>query len=247
MQFLLVTDLDNTLVGDDRALAELNHRLTQHRQQYGTKLVYATGRSPILYEQLAQEKSLLPPDALVASVGTEIYHQGQATPDPDWEAKLASGWDRNQVIATAAHFADLVMQPETEQRPYKVSYFLTENAATHVLPQLEQQLQAQQLAVQLIYSGGYDLDILPRPANKGLAMTFLRQQWGIAPEHTVACGDSGNDLALFTIGEERGIIVGNARSELLHWYQTNPSPRCYLAQGHCAAGILEGLHHFGFF
>jgi len=41
--FLFVTDLDNTLVGDDQALAELNRQLSQHRTEHGTKIVYATG------------------------------------------------------------------------------------------------------------------------------------------------------------------------------------------------------------
>ncbi|HCF29166.1 MAG TPA: sucrose-phosphate phosphatase, partial [Cyanobacteria bacterium UBA11049] len=68
-QFLFVTDLDNTLVGDDQALVELNRKLSQHRQEYGTKIVYATGRSPTLYRELQQEKQLLQPDALVAAVG----------------------------------------------------------------------------------------------------------------------------------------------------------------------------------
>ncbi|MCY7278450.1 MAG: HAD family hydrolase, partial [Phormidesmis sp. CAN_BIN44] len=54
-QFLLVTDLDNTLVGDDRALDILNQRLTQCRQVNGVKLVYSTGRSLTSYQQLSTE------------------------------------------------------------------------------------------------------------------------------------------------------------------------------------------------
>lgn len=41
--FLFVTDLDNTLVGDDAALAQLNRQLSQHGQFYGTKIVYEPG------------------------------------------------------------------------------------------------------------------------------------------------------------------------------------------------------------
>ncbi len=244
-QFLLVTDLDNTLVGDDWALEELNTQLQAHRQQYGTRLVYATGRSPVLYQQLAQEQGLLEPDALIASVGTEIYLQGQDTPDPTWAGKLAQGWEREQIVATAAHFSDLVPQAETEQRPFKVSYLLSETVADEVLPRLSALLQDQGLDVQLIYSSGIDLDILPRYANKGLAMTYLRQQWDVAADRTIACGDSGNDLALFATGDARGIIVGNARPELLQWHQAHLVPSRYLAKGHCAAGILEGLRYFG--
>ncbi|MBF2058721.1 HAD family hydrolase, partial [Fischerella thermalis] len=74
--FLFVTDLDHTLVGDDQALLLLNERLQRHREEYGTKIVYATGRSPVLYRELQEEKNLLKPDALILSVGTEIYLDG---------------------------------------------------------------------------------------------------------------------------------------------------------------------------
>lgn len=244
--FLFVSDLDNTLVGDDQALAELNRQLSQHRTEHGTKIVYATGRSPSLYRQLQTEKQLLQPDALIASVGTEIYLNGSDTPDPVWSERLSQAWDRDLVVATTAHFADLIPQPDSEQRPFKVSFFLTEAMAVEVLPQLESLLPKQGLDIKLIYSTGQDLDILPRHSDKGLAMQFLRQQWGIDPEQTVVCGDSGNDLALFSVGEERGIIVGNAQKELLKWHNANPVDYRYLAQANCAGGILEGLNYFRF-
>ena len=244
--FLFVTDLDNTLVGDDNALVELNRQLNQHRQEHGTKIVYATGRSPTLYRQLQTKKQLLSPDALIAAVGTEIYLNGSETPDSAWSEKLCQGWDRDVVVATTAHFADLVPQPETEQRPFKVSFFLTQALAPEILPQLQSLLQKQGLDTKLIYSTGQDLDILPRHSDKGLAMQFLRSLWKIAAEQTVVCGDSGNDIALFSVGAERGIIVGNASFELLEWHNTNPANYRYLAKAACAGGILEGLKYFGF-
>lgn len=245
--FLFVTDLDNTLVGNDSALKDLNQQLSRHRQEHGTKIVYATGRSRQIYHDLKQKKQLLDPDALIASVGTEIYDDdGQDTPDPGWSEKLSQGWDRELVVATAAHYSDLVSQPDTEQRPFKVSYYLTEEAAVEVLPRLESQLSDRGLDVKLIYSGGRDLDILPRHADKGLAVQFLQQKWGIDNTKTVVCGDSGNDIALFSVGDARGIIVGNARPELRQWYDQNSADYRYLAQAHCAGGILEGLYHFGF-
>jgi len=245
--FLFVTDLDNTLVGDDNALKELNQRLSQHRQEYGTKIVYATGRSRSIYHDLKLEMQLLDPDALIAAVGTEIYDDdGQDTPDPAWAEKLSQGWDRDLIVATAAHYSDLVTQPDSEQRPFKVSYYLTEEAAVEVVPRLESLLTERGLDAKLIYSGSKDLDILPRQADKGLAVQFLKQKWGFDGTQTVVCGDSGNDIALFSVGEERGIIVGNARPELRKWYDENPADYRYMAQASCAGGILEGLHHFGF-
>jgi len=244
--FMFITDLDHTLVGDDKAYAQLQSQLNQHRQEYGTKIVYATGRSPVLYQELQAEKNLSTPDALILSVGTEIYLNGSDTPDTNWAEKLNLGWHRQQILEITEDFTELVQQPESEQRPFKVSFFLNQAAAEQTLPQLELAFSTQSLEVKLIYSSGVDLDIVPRASDKGQAMQFLRQQWKFVPEQTVVCGDSGNDIALFAVGNERGIIVGNARPELLEWYNAHPAEHRYRAKYNCAGGIMEGLKHFGF-
>jgi sucrose-6-phosphatase len=241
--FLLVTDLDHTLVGDPLALAQLNRHLEKHRQDYGTKLVYSTGRSRTSYQELLTEAQLLTPDVLITSVGTEIY-QGEE-PDLQWSDRLQTGWDRAAIVAAAAQFPDLMAQPEPEQRPFKVSFFLKPGPATTVLPQLERMLSDRHLPAQLVYSSEKDLDILAVKANKGTALTYVRELLGFMPLQTVACGDSGNDIALFCEGT-RGIVVGNARSELLTWHRANPSAERYLATGHCAVGMLEGLVRLGY-
>jgi sucrose-6-phosphatase len=244
---LFVTDLDHTLVGDDLAMAELNRWLETSREQHGVKVVYSTGRSMTLYKELLEERNLLKPDALVTAVGTEIYYTDYATPDPRWSEKLSPQWDRELIVSLGANFADLELQPKSEQRPFKVSYKdVSEEIAKKILPELETLLQDQGLDTQLIYSGGKDLDILPIHAGKGLAMLFLQQKWRVEPTRTVVCGDSGNDCALFSVGEERGIIVGNARPELLDWHEANPAPNHFVAKAHYARGIIEGLEHFGF-
>jgi sucrose-6-phosphatase len=244
--FLFVTDLDNTLVGDDLALELLNRQLSEHRQECGTKIVYATGRSLYLYEQLAEEKCLLSPDVLICAVGTEIYfNPDKNVYDAEWANLLSIGWDREQIAALSSKYKDLELQPESEQNDFKISYYLSQQTAPKVLTQLESDLVDRGWQVTLIYSAGQDLDIIPQKSDKGLAVKFLRQKLGIAAERTVVCGDSGNDIALFQ-GEERGIIVGNVKPELYQWYQNNRSDYRYLAKSHCAAGIFEGLKHFGF-
>ncbi|BAY40931.1 sucrose-phosphate phosphatase [Nostoc sp. NIES-2111] len=244
--FLFVTDLDHTLVGNDAALAQLSQILTQHRQEYGTRIVYATGRSPVLYKELQEEKKLIEPDALVLSVGTEIYLDGSGNPDSGWSEILADGWNREIVLSVTRQFPELVLQPESEQRPFKTSFFLHEGSASRVLPKLEAELEKYELNIKLIYSSGIDLDIVPLNSDKGQAMQFLRQKWEFAAERTVVCGDSGNDIALFAVGNERGIIVGNARPELLQWHSEYPADHRYLAKNFCAGGIIEGLQYFGF-
>ncbi|WP_392530905.1 sucrose-phosphate phosphatase [Nostoc sp. C117] len=248
--FLFVTDLDDTLVyrtvGDDSALPQLKQLLSEHRERYGTKIVYSTGRSPLLYQELQAQKNLLEPDALVLAVGTEIYLDGTDTQDSDWAEILSPGWEREAILSVTKQYRELVRQPDSEQRPFKVSFFLEPEASANVLPQLEAQLQKYKLNVKLIYSSDIDLDIVPRTSDKGQAMQFLRQKWKFAAEQTVVCGDSGNDIALFAVGNERGIIVGNARKELLQWHNEHPVDHRYLAKGFCAGGIIEGLNYFGF-
>jgi hypothetical protein len=242
---LFVTDLDNTLVGDDDSMIQLNDWLEISRQQLGSKIAYSTGRSLTSYRQLCNEKPLLVPDILVVSVGTEVYYVNESNPDPAWTANLAQGWNREQVSAIANHFPELVSQPSSEQRPFKVSYFLTPTDADVVLPSLENLMRECSLEVQLVYSGSKDLDILPCQANKGMALCYLQSKFGFTTLQTIACGDSGNDLSMFSLAKTRGIIVANAQPELLNWHYTNPNPDRYLATAPYAAGILEGLQHFG--
>ncbi|MEM7579765.1 MAG: sucrose-phosphate phosphatase [Cyanobacteria bacterium P01_A01_bin.80] len=245
-KFMFVTDLDNTFVGDDDALVKLSKALTKHREEYGSKIVYATGRSRFLYQELKEEKQLIDPDALVVAVGTEIYLDEKQQPDVHWSEKLSHEWDKELVLSKTAEFSELVMQPSSEQGAFKVSFHIEEATAAKVLPLLDSALSATGLNTKLIYSSGIDLDIVPRRSDKGQAMQFLGQKWNIPATRTVACGDSGNDIALFAVGDERGVIVGNARPELLEWHNQNPAEYHYLAKKYCAGGILEGLKHFGF-
>jgi sucrose-6-phosphatase len=243
MRSLLVTDLDNTLVGDPDALNVLNDRFVQARQQQELLLVYSTGRSLTSYHHLCTTTPLLTPNVLITSVGTEIYRSGQGLADAEWSTQLQQNWDRSLVQQVTSQFKSLNPQPEPEQRPFKVSYFLDADMAESVMAEVAEALRSQGLSCQLIYSGGKDLDILPEGADKGKAMQFVQAQYEIGDTHTVACGDSGNDIALF--GKNKGIIVGNAQSELLSWHAQNLGSHRYLAKAQYAAGILEGLVHFG--
>ena len=169
-KFLLVTDLDNTLIGDDDALKRLNTWFYAHRQTYGSKLAYATGRSLKSYQRLLTQTSLLEPDILIASVGTEIYYSGNEL-DEAWSS-LSSDWNRAGIAAIAQQFSQLIPQPESEQRPFKLSFVLTpENR--FVLLKLEAQLTAQGMEAEIIYSNDHDLDIVRRKANKGSALTYI--------------------------------------------------------------------------
>lgn len=243
---LFVTDLDRTLIGNGAALDRLNQILAAYRHDFGTKIVYATGRSRKSYQDLAATHQLLTPDALIAAAGTEIYIGGATQSEPEWVNKLSINWQREQLVAIASRFADLNPQPSSEQQPFKVSYYLSANVVSAALPELQSLCQAQQLDITAIYSSNRDLDLLPKGGDKGRAVQFLRTHWQIDPTETVVCGDAGDDISLYEYGDERGIIVGNADPELRLWHELHRVSYHYLAVAEYAVGILEGLQYFQF-
>ncbi len=240
MKFLLVTDLDNTLVGDDEATQVINQRLQSKRSQIC--LVYATGRSHASTSELISQKQLLAPDYLIAGVGSEIYQN--ETLDLDWAEYLSQDWDKIAIASLGQQFSQLKPQSLKEQNPWKISYCLepaAENSST--LDALQQKLTESGLAAQIIFSSNRHVDILPQTSNKGNALTYLQKRLQIPSEATLVCGDSGNDISMFE-QDVRGVIVANALSELLEWHRECGTKNHYLAGSACAWGIMEGMAYF---
>lgn len=133
-QFLLITDLDNTLVGDDLATKKLNQYLRSHRHNY--IVVYATGRSYNSAKQLMQERDLLSPNYWITGVGTEIYVQEHL--DYVWANTINVDWQRELIDSFIANrFPQLQLQPKEEQNPWKLSFHLLDTVQEPIV-----QLQA---------------------------------------------------------------------------------------------------------
>jgi sucrose-6F-phosphate phosphohydrolase len=235
---LFATDLDGTLLGDVRALADLQGHLTARRP--GMAVVYITGRSLPATLRLIETAGLITPDVIVAGVGTAIHHGPDWAGDTAWARRLAAGWQERRIRDLAGEFPSLLPQGPGDQHAFKCSYRLAGIQALEVLPALTAALEERQLPARLIYSSGRDLDIVPPAAGKAGALTFLVRQWGLPWSQVVACGDSGNDRDMLGL-PCRAVLVGNCTEEMRH----DPPPAAYRARAHCAAGISEGLRHFG--
>ena len=86
------------------------------------------------------------------------------------------------------------------------------------------------------------VDVMPLAAGKGRALAYVRQTlFAMSAAQCVVAGDSGNDVAMFESDVQRGVMVGNAKSELLAVRR----PSHFVASAKYAAGLLQGLYHYG--
>jgi sucrose-6-phosphatase len=240
----IVTDLDNTLVGNTIATQEFNQKILNCGDRVG--LIYATGRSYESAKQLQTTETLLEPQYWITGVGSEIYQNGIL--DSSWSEHLKAQWHREKIHALALEFPELLPQPNSSQNEFKISFYLHDNNAKEILSQLRDRIATAGFAAQVIYSSNEDLDILPIRCDKGLALRHLMTALKINNANTIVCGDSGNDIGLFK-QDTLGIIVNNAQIELLNWYKDRGGDMIYYANNDHAAGILEGLDRLkpGFF
>lgn len=110
-----------------------------------------------------------------------------------------------------------------------------------MLREVEKRLEG--FDVDIIYSQDLYLDILPKNINKGSAMVYLAKVWNIDRDRIIACGDSGNDIAMLEV--VKSIVVGNAKRELIEWTQRQASASdSFMARESFARGIIEGLRYF---
>lgn len=259
---IVVSDLDWTMVnhnqGDHHTDLKAFNALweTSFATNRRSHLIFSSGRSPELYEQLASEVPLLKPDVLVCSVGTEMIFlrdPSQHEIHDAWETWLnGEGWDREiverHVDEMRGAYGDLSVakQQDSEQRPHKVSYKVGGGDVDAFTRALAEKLStAHGMNVNVIYSGGQDLDVLPARASKGKALRFLLDRM---PDHppVLVCGDSGNDIELFEVDGVYGCIVGNAHVELREWYERHGrgNNKMHFCVGEGPAGIVECLTHF---
>ncbi|MDP2247711.1 MAG: HAD-IIB family hydrolase, partial [Nitrosomonadales bacterium] len=235
---VLISDIDNTLLGDKNALKTLASWLEANR----TKLAFgiATGRPIESAIAILKKHQVNIPDVLITSVGSEIHYGKKLVPDLGWAAHIRYMWRKDALAEALAKFPGLVLQAPENQREFKLSYIAKPDQMPP-LHELYEYLHDLKLNAQLIYSHEEFLDVLPVRASKGHAIRYLAYKWGLPLSSFLVAGDSGNDIEML-IGDTRAIVVGNYSPELA---SLREQEQIYFAEGHYAAGIIEGLSHYG--
>ncbi|MBX9893692.1 MAG: HAD-IIB family hydrolase [Nitrosomonas sp.] len=233
----LVSDIDNTLLGNKEGLQQLISWLKKHAGSvvFGV----ATGRSLESAVKVLKNARVPIPNVLITSVGSEINYGPRLQPDVGWANRIAHLWRRDALEQVLSGLPGLTLQAAENQRKFKLSY----NVISKKMPSLQdlsRLLREHRLHARLIYSHEKFLDVLPMRASKGHAIRYLACKWGLPLENFLVVGDSGNDKEML-LGDTLGIVVGNYSPEL---EPLRDMEQIYFAQARQANGILEGLAHY---
>jgi hypothetical protein len=270
-RLLLCTDLDRTLIPNGTLPESPQARLQflQFVSQPWVTLAYVTGRDLALVEEAIAVHQLPLPNFVIADVGSSLYELqgGRWLRLSDWDDTLEADWRslnssdlRVLLTEPMADYPDCYLQEPQKQGRYKLSYYFSLTLPrVQLITMIADHLDRCRIEANLICSIDERaqiglLDILPRSANKLLAITYLMNQENFCLENTLFSGDSGNDLDVL-ISPIKSVLVANAdptfkTQVVAEVAKLGLANSLYLAQGdrqlngNYSAGILEGINYY---
>lgn len=236
----IFTSLDLNLIGDAASLGPFLQTMHAHRKAIIFGI--ATGRS--LDDALATLKQhhIPQPDVLITGQGTQIHYAPSLTEDAVWTRHIDHLWNRQAVRDILKDVPGLTLQPKRNQSPFKLSYFM--DPALTQANDIRQLLLRNEQAVNVIFSFGQFLDVLPLRASKGLAVRWCAEQFGFPLEKTLVAGVTGADADMLR-GNTLGVVVDNRH--LAELADLANIEKIYFSRQPHAAGILEAMTHYNFF
>ena len=238
---LLISDIDNTLIGDEEGLKEFLELLQRASSAVGLGFGVATGRNLESTLAVLEKWQVPPPDILITAVGSEIYYGRPLAMDHSWHRHINFRWQPGKLWEVMQKIPGIRPQPREEQLGFKLSFYVDPKNFPGIR-ELKRRLRKLNLRAQIIYSHGELLDLLPIRASKGQAVRFISLKWGIPVRRILTAGDSGNDREMLE-GGTLGVVVGNHSSELA---SLKGKERIYFAGQSHARGIKEGIEHYNF-
>ncbi|MGW4442075.1 Cof-type HAD-IIB family hydrolase [Streptomyces sp. NPDC004682] len=238
---LIVTDMDGTLLDDDKAMPAGMWDLLAELRDRGVLFSPASGRQ---YATLAKEFAEVSEGMVfIAENGTYVVRDGvELSSDPLERAVaaelartarrlVAEGVDTGAVVCgKRAAYVERTDEPflaevrkyyvehrvvpdltAVEDEVIKVALFDFGSAEHGVAPALTGFADTHQVVV----SGEHWVDVMNRTANKGAALRGLQRELGITPAQTMVFGDYLNDLEMMDAAEW-SFAMANAHPEVAH-------------------------------
>jgi mannosylfructose-6-phosphate phosphatase len=238
---LFSTDLDGTVVGNNDATARFRDFWQSLPADTRPLLVFNSGRLLDDQFELMADVPLPDPDYVIGGVGTMLSCRDQPSLRQAYTTSLGKAFDTEKIIALVSDVSGASIQPQRYQHGLKSSWYLHDASEADLLA-IENRLADHDIDARIVYSSNRDLDILPRAADKGAAITWLCDHLEIGLDEVVVAGDTGNDRAMFELPGVRGIVVSNALPELKALAKDRDS--IFSALESEADGVISGLTHW---
>ncbi len=236
-KLVLATDLDGTfLEGDHEHRQAFYDKLANSREDIS--VVFVTGRTLDLVYQLYSDGLSYIPDYIIADHGTLVINSQTLNPVTAVQDYIIEQWDKadhEQLGIILRKNTSLTKQPYNPRFRYAYYY----NPTTLNSDVIE---EIKALGFDCVLSHDAYFDILPANVGKGSSLRRLMGSLEISDEKIITCGDSLNDLSLFTSGYG-SIAVGNSEPALKRLI--NSMDNVFLSQHPGIYGILDGLDSLG--
>ncbi len=237
----LITDLDGTFLGGSETIrARLSERLCSEPRDVG--LIYCSGRALSDISPLIDSGVLPEPSAIIGDVGTGMWDAQGRTLASDFDDLVAERWSGVRPLLLARLHGLEGLELQTGTGPNRCSYLYSARSAAESAARAVREID-----VDTLISGGRFFDVLPRGVNKGFAVKFLIELWGLDSSSILVAGDTLNDLSMLRLSDElsglHALAVGNADDDLRAHFRE--SGRARYSRGHGAEGIFERLEQLG--
>lgn len=235
----LIVEIDGVLDGDSEALREFHERFEATGDSVG--LGYVTGRRPAAALEYVREIGAPEPDFMICSSGTEIVYGPTLAGDHSWTRHIDHRWHPRDIQKALLKLDGLSLQPEGEQRRFKLSWFLDAERAPS-LRKLRRVLRQKRLPAKCILSDDAYLDVVPTRASPGRALQFLAFKWELWADRTLVVARTGLDEDMLR-GDSLGVVVSNHSPELR---SALARPRVHLSARSHVGAVLDGIDHYDF-
>lgn len=249
---IIFTDLDGTLLGDNKAIKEFNKYWLQNFYFDEKKLLtYNSGRC--ISEILPFFNTLLiPPDFIIASTGSEVYFYDKNSEkyitDEVWDRRRNQNWDPDFLKTTFSVFPFLkgcnfdggrISFTSSTSEIHK-----NLNIITETLDNIERE---EKIKCKLVISGEGEhryVDFLSQYTGKGVACEYICQKVNFPIEQAVGFGDSMNDVEMLEMCG-KAVMVRNSQMDLVVWFRRLMEGKNIVFSDKCNAwALLEELKNF---
>jgi len=217
---LVVTDLDGTLLRDDKSISDYTRSVVQQVRARGTKVACATARGRV--EVVVPNDMLdaqISGNGAITSIDGKIIHQ-VLVPYRAARPLLMACHERGMLIVASIGGKWYAMAEELDDRDFGVKHEIvdfsvfnidTEKVWVWIDSPEDLDFMRSHLSDELYLQVSRDglAMVMHRGATKSNAALALAQHWGITPSQIVAFGDDLNDIDMLKACGT-GVVMGNA-------------------------------------